>query len=125
MVFHKDGRSGIDRHRPGRIERAFLHHPLKNLFRIVLPIGRGRIGVVTLAHLITYQHRFCGLLRLIWVYSTLSCRAGSKLASNSRTAMRLFINAMGTGCYILLLINSVWPSMLHSLGHPRKVAGGV
>ena len=39
--------------------------------------------------------------------------------------MRLFINAMGTGCYILLLINSVWPSMLHSLGHPRKVPGGV
>ena len=89
------------------------------------PHRTGSHRLVTMAHLITYQHRFCGLLRLIRAYFTFSCRAGSKLASNSRTAMRLFINAMGTGCYILLLINSVWPSMLHSLGHPRKVAGGV
>ena len=35
------------------------HHPLKELFKSVHPIGRGRIGVVAPARFIPYQNRFC------------------------------------------------------------------
>ena len=38
------------------------HHPLKELIESVLPIGRGRIGVVALALFIQYRHRFCGVV---------------------------------------------------------------
>ena len=38
------------------------HHPLKELFESVLPIGRIRIDVVALARFIPYQHQFCGVV---------------------------------------------------------------